>query len=435
MKNLLFQQPETESDLTFVMRCLWALDPNRHLFLGDFRDYARTVFEQRLVVRGFGVESSCVDEIANLAKEFPCSARTRQCWQQIADQMKRRLERIHVYEFAQGDSRELKEFVERACHYGSGHYFTTSGDLPCEFLSAGRLGFNATLEAVAWGLREHLSPESVNGAILLWTIWCLETHWPEGKTAGHFRTVFSLSWQLAKEMQGQPGNPDRWGISRLLSLGADLRVVDSLIRSGGSSLAHGLASLATLRQLELLHKAGIALDDPDPIDVRPLHNAIRDKKWRNAAWLLDHGADPNSRHLSITPVIVMCAERNAPYSLIERVLALGADPNAQGHCRRTALHAAAFTGDLQVTRKLIAHGVDLEALDTWGHTPLYRAVFAMLAGEGDRMSVTEALVVSGANPNPSGTQGPTLKDFLLRARELGAPENIVSTLLLTLRPL
>ena len=128
----------------------------------------------------------------------------------------------------------------------------------------------------------------------------------------------------------------------------------------------------------------------------------------------------------------MCAERKAPYSLIERALALGADPNAQGHCRRTALHAAAFTGDLQVVRKLIANGVDLEALDTWGHTPLYRAVFAMLAGEGDRMPVIEALVSSGANPNPSGTQGPTLKDFLLLGRELGAPDDIVSTLLHTL---
>ena len=432
MKHLLFQQPATEGDLTFVMRCLWALDPNRHLFLGDFRDYARTVFDQRLVVRGFGVESSCVDEIAKLAKEFPCSDRTRQCWQQIAGQMKKHLELIHVYEIAQGDTKELKEFVERACHYGSGHYFTTSTDLPGELLSAGRLGFNATLEAVAWGLREHLSPESVNGAILLWTIWCLETQWPEGKTAGHFRTGFSLSWQLAKEMQGPPGDPDRGVISRLLSLGADLRVADSIIRSGGSSLAHGFASLATVTQLEFLLKAGLALDDPDPIDVRPLHNAIRDKNWRNAAWLLDHGADPNSRHLSINPIIVMCAERKAPYSLIERALALGADPNAQGHCRRTALHAAAFTGDLQVVRKLIANGVDLEALDTWGHTPLYRAVFAMLAGEGDRMPVIEALVSSGANPNPSGTQGPTLKDFLLLGRELGAPDDIVSTLLHTL---
>ena len=435
MKTLLFQQPETEGDIPFVMRCLWSLDPNRHLFPGDFRDYARTVFEQRLVVRGLGVESSCVDEIATLAKEFPCSASTRQCWQQIAKKMNNHLERVHVYEIAQGDRRELKEFVERACQYGSGHYFTTSGDLPRELLSAGRLGFNATLEAVAWGLREHLSPESVNGAILLWAIWCLETHWPEGKTAGHFRTPFSLSWQLAKEMQNPPGAPDMWGISRLLSLGADLRVADSLIQIGNSSLAHGFAPLATIRQLELLHKAGLALDERDSIDVRPLHNAIRDRKWRNAAWLLDHGADPCSRHLSSNPVIVMCAERMAPHSLLERILALGADPNAQGHCGRTALHAVAFTGDIKSARIIIAHGADLEAQDTWGHTPLYRAVFAMLTGEGDRMPVIEALVVAGAAPNPSGTQGPTLKDFLLRARELGASDVMVSTLLQTLSPL
>jgi len=27
-----YQQPSTADDLRFVLRCLWALDPNRHLF-------------------------------------------------------------------------------------------------------------------------------------------------------------------------------------------------------------------------------------------------------------------------------------------------------------------------------------------------------------------------------------------------------------------
>jgi hypothetical protein len=305
--------------------------------------------------------------------------------------------------------------------------------LPKELLNSGQLGFNAALEAVAWGQRDLLSPESVNGAILLWTIWCLETRWPEGKTAGHFRTTFSLSWQLAKEMQGPLVDPNMWGISRLLSMGADLRVADSLLQSGRSSLAHGFASLATVRQLDLLHKAGLALDAPDTIGARPLHSAILQEKWRNVAWLLDHGADPNSRHLAINPVIVMCAEKKAPHPLIERVLALGADPNDRGHCYRTALHAAAFTGHLQNTRELLAHGAELEPMDTWEHTPLYRAVFAMIAGEGDRMPVIEALVAAGANPNPSGPQGPSLKDFLLRSRELGAPDTMVTTLLHCIR--
>ena len=39
--NTLFKQPASDADLRFVMRCLWALDPNRHLFEGDFRDLVR----------------------------------------------------------------------------------------------------------------------------------------------------------------------------------------------------------------------------------------------------------------------------------------------------------------------------------------------------------------------------------------------------------
>ena len=285
---------------------------------------------------------------------------------------------------------------------------------------ARRLGFNATLEAVAGGLREHLDPKTLTGAILLWTLWCIETKWPEGKASGHYRTPFSLSWQLAREVERPHSDRDAWGISRLVSLGADLHTADARIRGGkgGRSLAHGFAMHATVGQFTFLRTAGLPLDEPDDLGIRPLHQALLYKKWRTAAWLLNQDADPNSRPRHLDPAIVLCGEKMAPLSLLLSLLERGADPNLRGRCRRTALHAAAYTGNLRGALELIARGTDLEAVDSWGHTPLCRAVFAMVAGEGNRLPVIEALVSAGANT--SVPPGLPLNEFLLRSRELGA---------------
>ncbi len=428
----LFKQPANDTDVRFVMRCLWALDPDRHLFAGDFRDYARLVFERWLSYRGqsWDIPSECVDEIGQLALEFPCSDSTRRCWQKIAEHMKAHLHTVRFMQLAQDDRGLLEEFVRRSSPGRGGKYCVIEEDLPRELLMARRLGFNATLEAVAGGLRSRLDPKTLTGAILLWTLWCLATKWPEGKAAGHYRTPFSLSWQLAREVEGPCGDRDAWGISRLVSQGANLRTADALMRSrkGGRPLAHGFARHATVKQLALLRKAGLPLDDPDEVARRPLQEAIMFKKWHNAVWL-SKGADPNSRPEYLDPAIVLSGDKRVPPRLLLSLLDRGADPDARGKCRRTALHAAAFSGNLPAALALIGRGAELEPVDTWGHTPLYRAAFAMVAGEGNRLPVIDALVSAGANPDPSGPGDLTLKAFLLRSRELGAPAERIETIL------
>jgi ankyrin repeat protein len=51
----------------------------------------------------------------------------------------------------------------------------------------------------------------------------------------------------------------------------------------------------------------------------------------------------------------------------------GADPHIQGFNMNTPLHSAAYYGDLEMVRKLIAYGADITAEDVRGRTPLYRA--------------------------------------------------------------
>ena len=429
MKHFLFRQPDdadSANDAKFAMRCLWALDPNRHLFTGDFRDYARIIFERRLTSWDDHRElpKSCAEEIADLAKTFPCSDPTRRCWRMISIRMRRHAHNICVMRFGNRDEDKLAEFVSGAFDYYSGPYCVIRENIPEPLAAAAQLGFNATLEAVASDHRPLLDPRSFRGAILLWTLWCLETKWPDWKKAGHLRTTFSLSWQLAREVDDTDKEPKEWGIARLISLGSDLQLADELIRSTpySSTIPHCFVQHATVEQFDLL--VGIPLDEPAKWGLRPIHEALRNKKWRIAEWLLDHGANPNSQPDIYDPAIVLWAEENGPNFVLKKLLKFGADISLCGRCRRTALHTTAYAGNLRCCRALMARGANIEALDTWGHTPVYRAVFAMVAGEGSRLPVIKALLAAGANRNPSDSQGLGVQQFLQRACEFGLPRTV-----------
>ena len=417
-----------------VLRCLWALDPERHLFLGDFRDYARQIFDVLLTAGSLdlNIPESCVDEIAKLVEELPASDSTRLCWQRIAAGLRCCVQTVRIMYVCPDDKGDLEDFVRGTSDSDlGGGYCLINEKLPAELLKSRRQGFNGTLEAIAFGCREHLDPSSLTGAILLWAIWCLETKWPEGRLAGHFRTTFSLSWQLEREIASPGNSPGCWGISRLLLKGANLRLADSISRGKRrrASLAHGFAVHASARELSRLHTEGLALDDPDEYGMRPIHCALLAGKRRAAAWLLAHGVDPNSSPRYLDPPLLICVEKKGPYAMFASMVACGADPHVCGQSGRTALHLAAYAGRLRVVNDLIGRAAELEVLDSWDHTPLFRAVFAMVAGGGSRMPVIKALVAAGANPCPSNAAGISLKEFLKRAEASGASTRAIKKIL------
>src|SRR5208283_1942182 len=59
----------------------------------------------------------------------------------------------------------------------------------------------------------------------------------------------------------------------------------------------------------------------------------------------------------------------------------------------TALHVAGDHGSAEVTRLLLKHGADINALDTAGDTPLVHSIFQR------RSDVVEVLLVHGADVN------------------------------------
>jgi ankyrin repeat protein len=84
-------------------------------------------------------------------------------------------------------------------------------------------------------------------------------------------------------------------------------------------------------------------------------------------------------------------------------LVAGANPNAQDDNGWTPLHFAAQAVSESVTALLLAAGADVGVKDTFGNTPLFRAVFCA-RGDG---SVITALLEAGANPNEANKSGVT----------------------------
>jgi cytohesin len=105
-------------------------------------------------------------------------------------------------------------------------------------------------------------------------------------------------------------------------------------------------------------------------------------------------AEPDGQ--GITPIHV-AAERGTEWAA-KILLAHGADPNSVDSYRATPLHRAA---DANVAELLIAHGADLNPLDKDGNPPLHRAV-----GSG-RIDVADVLLERGADVRVANADGRT----------------------------
>jgi ankyrin repeat protein len=81
----------------------------------------------------------------------------------------------------------------------------------------------------------------------------------------------------------------------------------------------------------------------------------------------------------------------------------GADPNAQDDCGWSPLHFAAQAQSAPVTAALLRAGADVGLRESFGNTPLIRAVFSS-RGNG---SVIQLLRSAGADPMAANHSGVT----------------------------
>jgi ankyrin repeat protein len=97
--------------------------------------------------------------------------------------------------------------------------------------------------------------------------------------------------------------------------------------------------------------------------------------------------------------------------VIQYLVSIGADVNAEGEGDYTPLFNAAAHGTLEVVQCLVSHGADVNAKGYSGETPLH---FAASHGE---LEIVQYLVSHGADVHAKTDDGKTPLDFAKEERE------------------
>jgi ankyrin repeat protein len=153
------------------------------------------------------------------------------------------------------------------------------------------------------------------------------------------------------------------------------------------------------------HGANPEYRGADPFGSPLLLRALLDGKPRLVRLLLERGADPSARDRRGTPVLVSASAMaqgqraravTAAIAELFRDSRRAPDPDrcldrADIGDDRSALHAAASVGNLELVRLLIQRGADPNLANRFGETPLF------FAAEHGHRSVAQELVSRGAS--------------------------------------
>jgi len=137
-------------------------------------------------------------------------------------------------------------------------------------------------------------------------------------------------------------------------------MLDALLKKGiPLDIWEASATGRTARIRELLSRIPSLLDAVSADGYTPLGLAAFFAHEETARVLVEEGADVNARSrnaMGVTPLHSAVASRTPP--IVELLLESGADVNAIQHGGFTALHGAAFAGDLEIAGMLVRAGGD-----------------------------------------------------------------------------
>ena len=184
----------------------------------------------------------------------------------------------------------------------------------------------------------------------------------------------------------------------LLEHGAD----PAAMTNRGSVALHGAALRGSTPTVAVLLEHGVPVNARNAAGYTPILSGTSGQADAEMVRLLvEHGAWVDDRDREGTTALHNAAWRgnlDIVRYLIEQGASLNALMNGGGN---TALHNAASIGNIEVVRVLLDAGADVDCRTTWGATPLQWA--ARQGGE----DVVQLLLERGADPRAAGDDGAT----------------------------
>lgn len=190
------------------------------------------------------------------------------------------------------------------------------------------------------------------------------------------------------------------------------------------------AAFGTVEAMSLLINAGANVNAKNAFDATALMWAAADPA--KVRLLLDNGSDVNANSKQGRTPFIIAASNNGAKSILQLLIAKGADAKTTDAAKNTALIAAAHANDAESVELLLDKGVDVNARNSNGETALMSAAgngnvaaVRLLLNAGAEVNATSALAGFNVKAGPIALGKYTA---LLLAAPYGSPE-LIKTLL------
>ena len=183
-------------------------------------------------------------------------------------------------------------------------------------------------------------------------------------------------------------NNDLARLQSLIAGGADVNTRD---RHMETPLMYA-AYVGSLDAMKLLLQDGASVDAQSQSGATALIWSATDLP--KVRLLIDHGANVNLATKRRRTALLVAAMSDPSADIVKLLIEKGADPKAMDFLRTTSLRAATLGNDTETIRMLIDAGVDVNAADLPGITPLM-----MAAGWNGNTQAVQMLLAKGANAN------------------------------------
>ena len=201
-------------------------------------------------------------------------------------------------------------------------------------------------------------------------------------------TVFGASGNISDDFYKVIRANDTGRLTAMLRGGASVNTKDT---HGETPLMYA-AAVGSLDTMKLLIARGADVNNRNAFGATPLTWSVTD--LAKVRLLANHGADVNAATKRGRTPLFLAAMSDRSAAIVRFLLGKGANAKATDEFGNTTLVAAALGNDTETIRALIDAGVDVNAANKLGLTPLMGA-----AGYNANLVATKMLLAKGANVN------------------------------------